>query len=84
MLDFPELFAPARIVSGRMSISHSSAMDLKPFTAILVMPLKVFFRHVDLTPCIILYLISSLSDKSNTYFSYKFSKRCPSFHWLCI
>ena len=46
MLDFPELFAPARIVNGRISIAHSSAIDLKPFTAILVMPSIVFFRHV--------------------------------------
>ena len=52
MLDFPELFAPARIVSGRMSISHSSAIDLKLLTAILVMPLIVCFRHVAPTPYI--------------------------------
>jgi hypothetical protein len=49
MLDFPELFAPARIVSGWMSISHSSAIDLKPFTAILVMP-EIFSADMCATP----------------------------------
>ena len=43
MLDFPELFAPARIVSGRMSMVHSFASDLKPLTAILVMPSTASF-----------------------------------------
>jgi hypothetical protein len=46
MLDFPELFAPARIVSGRMSIVHSSAIDLKPLTDILVMLLIFFFHYL--------------------------------------
>ncbi len=36
MLDFPELFAPARIVSGRISRRCSSTIDLKPDTVIAV------------------------------------------------
>ena len=38
MLDLPELFAPASIVSGLTSIDCSSAMDLKPETEIFVIP----------------------------------------------
>src|SRR5438105_4566909 len=38
MLDLPELFAPASIVSGLTSIDCSSTMDLKPATEILVIP----------------------------------------------
>ena len=34
MLDFPELFAPARIVKGAISIDCSSPIDLKPETVI--------------------------------------------------
>src|SRR5216683_4602201 len=34
MLDFPELFAPARIVSGLISMVCSLAMDLNPATRI--------------------------------------------------
>lgn len=34
MLDLPELFAPARIVRGAMSMDCSRAMDLKPATVI--------------------------------------------------
>src|SRR5258708_18486811 len=37
-LDFPELFAPARIVSGATVMDTSRARDLKPFTLIRVMP----------------------------------------------
>ena len=60
MLDFPELFAPARIVNGRMSISHSSAIDLKPFTAILVIP-EMFFSDIwDMLLVIIVHLIAYL------------------------
>jgi hypothetical protein len=32
MLDFPELFAPARSVNGRISIVCSSRIELKPAT----------------------------------------------------
>jgi hypothetical protein len=32
MLDFPELFAPARRVNGRISIVCSAEIDLKPLT----------------------------------------------------
>ena len=38
MLDFPELFAPASRVKGRISIAHPFASDLKPLTEIFVMP----------------------------------------------
>src|SRR5260370_25765226 len=38
MLDLPELFAPARIVSGAISISCLLAIDLNPSTAIFVIP----------------------------------------------
>lgn len=38
MLDFPELFAPARIVSGAISISCRLTIDLKPSTAMRVIP----------------------------------------------
>jgi hypothetical protein len=38
MLDFPELFAPAKIVRGRISIEHSFTSDLNPLTEIFVMP----------------------------------------------
>jgi len=37
-LDLPELFAPARIVRGRISILHSSRMDLYPLTVSALMP----------------------------------------------
>jgi hypothetical protein len=37
MLDFPELLAPARTVSGRMSIDCWFAIDLKPATAMELM-----------------------------------------------
>ena len=38
MLDFPELFAPARMVSGLMSIDCRCAIDLYPQTLIRVKP----------------------------------------------
>ncbi len=38
MLDLPELLAPARIVSGAISISCLLTMDLKPSTAMRVIP----------------------------------------------
>ena len=38
MLDFPELFAPARMVSGRISIDWRRAIDLYPHTLIWVKP----------------------------------------------
>jgi len=38
MLDLPELFAPARIVSGAISMLCSSLIDLKPATVIRVIP----------------------------------------------
>jgi hypothetical protein len=44
MLDFPELLAPARIVSGRISIDCSCLMDLKPETDIRVIPSSWFGR----------------------------------------
>ena len=37
-LDLPELFTPARIVSGRTSTSCSTESDLKPATTSFVMP----------------------------------------------
>jgi hypothetical protein len=40
MLDFPELFAPARMVSGRISIDCRCAIDLYPQTLIPVKPSK--------------------------------------------
>jgi hypothetical protein len=38
MLDLPELFAPARMVSGLMSIDWRRAIDLYPQTLIWVKP----------------------------------------------
>ena len=38
MLDLPELLAPARMVSGRISMLCSLSMDLKPETLMPVMP----------------------------------------------
>ena len=38
MLDLPELFVPARIVSGLISILCSWLIDLKPETESLVIP----------------------------------------------
>jgi hypothetical protein len=38
MLDFPELFAPARMVNGLMSIDCRRAIDLYPQTLIRVKP----------------------------------------------
>ena len=49
ILNFPELLPPARIVNGRMSIAPSSAIDLKPMTAILVMP-SCFFVALFVLP----------------------------------
>src|SRR5947209_3036571 len=46
MLDLPELFAPASIVSGLTSIDCSSTMDLKPATEILVIPSGFFGASV--------------------------------------
>jgi len=37
MLDLPELFAPARMVKGRISIVCLVCIDLNPLTAILEM-----------------------------------------------
>jgi hypothetical protein len=38
MLDFPDLFAPARIVSGAIAIDWRPTIDLYPLTASSVMP----------------------------------------------
>ncbi|GEM_PF-6529232 len=38
MLDFPELLAPARMVSGLISMDCSRLIDLKPETVIPVIP----------------------------------------------
>jgi len=43
MLDFPELFAPARMVSGLMSIDCRCAIDLYPRTLTWVKPCE--FRN---------------------------------------
>src|SRR5579872_2317648 len=42
MLDLPELFAPARIVNGRISMLCSGFMDLKPPTVKRVIPSLLF------------------------------------------
>jgi hypothetical protein len=41
MLDLPELLAPARMVNGAISISCRLAIDLKPSTAMRVIPSAV-------------------------------------------
>jgi len=50
MLDFPELLAPAKIVSGLISICVSLSKDLKPLTERPVRPIPVarlFFKLPD-------------------------------------
>ena len=46
MLDLPELFAPAKTVSGRISMEHSFPIDLYPVTAIRVMVIGLLFAFL--------------------------------------